>query len=128
MASRKLTIEEANRIADGLVTVTPDEIDPTLWHVQADGIAEAHEPMSEILWRRMLRSYAEIAEMASPDEPDNDELADALRENLSPRAVAGIAACLKNACTNDADADCFFEIDWFRRKLVEMTGGENGEL
>lgn len=123
MANRKLTIEEANRIADGLVTVTPDEIDPELWHVQADGIAEAHEPMSEILWRRMLRSYAE---MASPDEPENDELADALRENLSPRAVAGIAACLKNACTNDPDADR--EIDWFRQKLVEMTGGENGEL
>lgn len=59
MTDRKLTIDQANRIADGLVTVSTNPVDPTLWQVEGDGLLEAHEPMSETLWRRMLQSYGE---------------------------------------------------------------------
>ncbi len=52
-----------------------------------------------------------------------DVLADALRETLSPQAIAGIVAYLQPARTNDPDVNR--QIDWFRQKLVETVGGEN---
>ena len=57
MTDKSLTIDQANRIADGLVIVSIDPVDQTLWRVDGDGFVEAHEPMSETLWRRLLRSY-----------------------------------------------------------------------
>ena len=57
-----------------------------------------------------------------PEDPrPEDVLTDALRETLSPQAIATIAAYLQPARTNDPDANR--QIDWFRQELVEMVGG-----
>jgi len=59
-----------------------------------------------------------------PEDPaPEDILADALRETLSPRAVAAIAAYLQPARTNDPDTNR--QIAWFRRMLVETVGGDD---
>jgi len=67
MTERKLTIEEANRIADGLVTVSTDPVDAELWRVEGDGLVEAHETMTETDWRRMLQGYTE--KLTPPAKP-----------------------------------------------------------
>jgi len=51
---KALTIAAANRIAAGLVTVSKDENDPSLWTVDGTGWREAHEPMSEVAWLKFL--------------------------------------------------------------------------
>ena len=48
-------------------------------------------------------------------------LADALRDNLSPEAVAAIASWLQPARVSDTSVDQ--EIGWFRGLLVDALGG-----
>ncbi len=48
-------------------------------------------------------------------------LIDALRENLSPQAVAVIASYLHPVLTKDADVDR--EIQWLVQRLAEAVGG-----
>jgi len=116
----KLTIDQANRIADGLVTVSVDPIDAELWRVEDDDAVQAHEPMAESEWQRFLAEWGGV-----DHDPAEDVLADALRDNLSPSAIAGIIACLKPACTPDPDANR--QIDWFRRLLADMVGADGGD-
>jgi len=49
------------------------------------------------------------------------DLADALRENLSPEAVAAIASWLQPASTNDPKVNR--EIRWFSEQLAQALGG-----
>ena len=57
-----------------------------------------------------------------PENPKPEEaLADALRENLSPEAVAAVACCLTINRTNDQEVDR--QVRWFHEKLVEVLGG-----
>jgi len=57
-----------------------------------------------------------------PEDPKpEDMLNDALRENLSPHAVAAIAAFCQTATTQRADVDR--QIRWFADHLVELVGG-----
>ena len=57
-----------------------------------------------------------------PEDPKpEDMLADAVRDNLSPKAVATIVAYLQSASTNDADVDA--QVAWFAEQLVEALGG-----
>ena len=55
--------------------------------------------------------------------PENDEqdLFDAVREQLSPEAVASIAAHLGGASTNNQDVDR--QVRWFADELVKLLGG-----
>ena len=48
-------------------------------------------------------------------------LALGLRENLSPHAVAAIAACLRINRTNDNDVDT--QVHWFAEELCKLLGG-----
>ena len=48
-------------------------------------------------------------------------LIDALRENLSPEAVAAIASWLQPARTNDENVDR--EVRWFTEQLAQALGG-----
>ena len=52
---------------------------------------------------------------------DDEGLMQALRDALSPDAVAAIAACLASARTSDPNVDR--EVEWFRGQLVAMLGG-----
>lgn len=68
-----------------------------------------------------------------PDETvtDSDEAAgalrDALRENLSPEAVAAIAAHLHGAVrTNDEEVNK--EVAWFTELLLAMVGDQYNDL
>ena len=73
MRERILTAEEAHRIANGLVTVTPDPVDPSLWQVEAHGIIETHEPMTEPQWRDVLNRYAAtLAPVETADTQSQD--------------------------------------------------------
>ncbi|MHB1158457.1 MAG: hypothetical protein ACYC26_16660 [Phycisphaerales bacterium] len=57
-----------------------------------------------------------------PEDPQpQDLLSDALRQNLSPYAVAAIASWLRTARTSDAAVDQ--EIGWFTEQLAHTLGG-----
>jgi hypothetical protein len=55
-------------------------------------------------------------------------LIDALRENLTPHAVAAIAAWLQPASTKDENVNA--EIRWFTERLAQAVGGwqQQGQL
>ena len=55
--------------------------------------------------------------------PENDEqdLFDAVREQLSPQAVASIVAHIHGAATNNVEVDQ--QVLWFCQKLTELLGG-----
>jgi len=57
-----------------------------------------------------------------PEDPKpQDLLIDAIRENLTPDAVAAIAAYLQPATTRDQGVNR--QIEWFRQQLVLAIGG-----
>jgi len=59
-----------------------------------------------------------------PEDPDpTDLLADALKECLSPEAVAVIASYLQPARSDDDEIDR--QIRWFADVLVETVGGDD---
>ena len=55
--------------------------------------------------------------------PENDEndLFDAIREQLSPEAVAAIASCLQINRTNNPEVDR--QVRWFHDQLCQLLGG-----
>ena len=58
-----------------------------------------------------------------PDDAREDDLFGAIRENLSPQAVAAIVAYLQPATTkNDAVNR---QLRWFTERLTELVGGPN---
>ncbi|MFW6124524.1 MAG: hypothetical protein ACOC46_00130 [Pirellulales bacterium] len=57
-----------------------------------------------------------------PDDPA-DVLTDALRETLSPQALAAIAAYLRPVATMDPDV--VRQVTWFRRLLTAVVGGDD---
>jgi len=64
--------------------------------------------------------------MAAYSGDQEDVLADVLKDNLSPHAVAAIAAYLQAAIgTNNPDVDK--EVNWFREKLVDILCGRKDE-
>ena len=59
-----------------------------------------------------------------PEDPKpEDLLADALRENLSPHAVAAIAAYLQPVRTMDPEV--VRQVRWFGELLTKVVGGED---
>lgn len=57
-----------------------------------------------------------------PDDPKPQEmLIDAIRDNLSPEAVAAIVSWLQPARTNDQNVDR--EVRWFAKQLAQALGG-----
>lgn len=54
---KKLTIEEANAAADGVVLVTRDDVDGRLWRVEDDHAVEVHEPMTRDEFARFLAEW-----------------------------------------------------------------------
>ena len=59
-----------------------------------------------------------------PEDPKpEDMLTDALRENLSPHAVAAIAAYLQPVRTTDPQVDR--QVCWFAELLARAVGGED---
>ena len=59
-----------------------------------------------------------------PEDPKpEDLLTDALRENLSPHAVAAIAAYLQPVRTTDPQVDR--QVYWFAELLTKVVGGED---
>ena len=62
-----------------------------------------------------------MAQKAKKHEATTTALTDALRDNLSPEAVVGIAACIVGSDLIK-DADARRQVAWFRDLLVEMVG------
>ena len=59
-----------------------------------------------------------------PEDPKpEDMLTDALRENLSPHAVAAIAAYLQPVRTMDPEV--VRQVRWFAELLTKVVGGED---
>lgn len=57
-----------------------------------------------------------------PENPDLvEQMKDAIRDHLSPEAVAAIVAYLQPVSTKDQSVNK--EIAWFSQKLAEMLGG-----
>ena len=54
-------------------------------------------------------------------ENDESELFDALREQLSPQAVAAIVSCLQINRTNNMDVDR--QVHGFSEELIKLLGG-----
>ena len=58
-----------------------------------------------------------------PDNPrDEDVLFEAMKDNLSPEAVAVIIAYLQPVKTKNGNVDR--QVAWFRDRLVELVGGD----
>ncbi|OQB78830.1 MAG: hypothetical protein BWX88_05055 [Planctomycetes bacterium ADurb.Bin126] len=56
-----------------------------------------------------------------PQAIDEQVLFDALRDNLSPHAVAAIVAFLQPVRTNNSDVDR--QVHWFAGELTKLIGG-----
>ena len=54
-------------------------------------------------------------------ENDESELFEAVREQLSPHAVASIISHLQGARTNNTDVDR--QVNWFAEELTKLLGG-----
>lgn len=116
MNEQPLTIEQANRIADGLVRVVADEVDPALWLVAGDGLAETHEPMDEDAWRTLLKT------LAAKLQPPTDVLRAFDRARADIASVADWIDCELQTFEDGTD-----EITWatvgtvahVREKLIE---------
>ena len=107
----------------GLI-VHRDPVDRSLWQVVTPGRVETHEPMDEPTWRAFLAASGWIEDQDTDDGPagsDEQELFDAVREQLSPHAVAAIACCHQINRTNNPDVDR--QVRWFQQRLVDMLGG-----
>ena len=76
-----------------------------------------------VIHRRLPRRY-DAGKGRKVTGPGNDEadLFDAIREQLSPHAVAAIASCLQTSRTNNPDVDR--QVDWFAEQLRELVGGD----
>ena len=118
--AKVLTIREANRLARGRARVSRDMVDPRLWRVKGDGWAETHEPMTRLAWQTFLAEKVD-AETAEPAGIDEQNLFGALKDNLSPLAVAAIVAYLQPAKTKDKAVN--HELNWFAERLTELVGG-----
>jgi len=56
-----------------------------------------------------------------PEAIDEQVLFDALRDNLSPHAIAGVVSCLRINRTNNGDVDR--QVHWFAEELTKLLGG-----
>ena len=57
-----------------------------------------------------------------PEAIDEQVLFDAIRDNLSPHAVAAIVAYLQPVRTNNPDVDR--QVHWFAERLTELLGDD----
>ena len=56
-----------------------------------------------------------------PEAIDEAVLFDALRDNLSPQAIAAIISCLQINRTTNIDVDR--QVHWFSEELIKLLGG-----
>jgi len=137
-----LTIPPAAGGARGRARVTVNPVDRQLWQVEGDGWVEAHEPMTRGGWlafladkasghhatpeRRRPETYeADIGgrkvRVTIPEGIDEQDLFDALKDDLSPEAIAAIVAYLQPAHTNNDAVNR--QLRWFADQLTELVGG-----
>lgn len=135
MKRKTLTTLEAANIGRKMgvrgLCIYRDDIDRDLWQVVTPGRVEAHEPMDEKTWRAFLTASGWIERPKRYDAgkgrkvtvPENDEagMLDAIREQISPEAVAAIVSYLQPVATRNAAVNK--EIEWFSGQLVELLGG-----
>jgi hypothetical protein len=108
-----------------------DPVDRTLWQVVTPGRCQTHEPMNEKTWRDFIATSGWIDRPVRYDAgngrkvtvPENDEqdLFDAIHEQLSPHAVAAIVAYLQPVATKDSGVNK--QVAWFSDRLIEVLGG-----
>ena len=136
MKTTPLTTLEAANIGRAMgvrgLIVHCDPVDRRLWQVVTPGRVETHEPMDEKTWREFLAASGWIDRPRRYDAgdgrkvtvPENDEqdLFDAVREQLSPQATATIVAFLQPAPPNNPDVAR--QVHWFAGQLVELLGGD----
>lgn len=135
MKTKILTTTEASRIGREMgvrgLCIYRDDYCRDLWHVVTPGRNEVHEPMTEEQWRAFLKASGWIERTARLDAgngrkvtvPENDEqdLFDAIQEQLSPEAVAVIGSAIQDAKTNNPEVDR--QVRWFADRLTAMLGG-----
>lgn len=135
MPPRTLTTLEAANIGRQMgvrgLYIYRDDVDRRLWKVVTPGRVETHEPMDENSWSAFIASSGWIDQPVRYDAgkgrkvtvPGNDEqdLFDAVREQLSPHAIAAIASCLQTSRTNNPDVDR--QVGWFQEQLCQLVGG-----
>jgi hypothetical protein len=138
MKPKQLTTLEAANIGRAMgvrgLIVHRDPLDRALWQVVTPGRVESHEPMDETTWREFIAGWIDrparydAGNGCKVTVPENDEqdLFDAIREQLSPHAVAAIAKRLSfnNSSFTDND-DVDRQVRWFTEQLVELLGGVN---
>ncbi len=135
MKRKYLTTLEAAEIGRKMgvrgLCIYRDDIDRDLWRVVTPGRNEVHEPMDERTWRNFITASGWIERTKTYDAgggrrvsvPENDEskLFEAVREQLSPEAVASIVSHIQVARTNNQDVDR--QVRWFADELCKLLGG-----
>jgi hypothetical protein len=128
-----LTVAQANALAKyhwKTVKVRRDPEDGRLWQVQRPGSVQAHEPMTREAWRAFLETgetekpvpTSGRHEMVAYSGEGKKVLADVVRDNLSPQAVAAVVRCILTGKRARADIDR--EVLWLTNLLVsDVLGG-----
>ena len=69
-----------------------------------------------------VKRHGQRRRVTVPEDPKpEDVLADALRDNLSPQAIAAVVSCLRINRTHNDDVDR--QVHWFAEELVKLLGG-----
>jgi len=128
-----LTVAQANALAKyhwKTVKVRRDPEDGRLWQVQRPGSIQAHEPMTREAWRAFLETgetekptpTSGRHEMVAYSGEGKKVLADVLRDNLSPQAVAVLVTRLLAGKTPEVEVER--ELTYFTNFLIDdVLGG-----
>jgi len=137
MRPEPLTTLEAAEIGREMgvlgLLVCRDSIDRRLWRVATDQRAETHEPMDEAAWREFLAGWVERPRRRdagggrkatmTPTRDENERMQDALKDVLSPEAIAVMAEWLRSPIPYCDDDAVDRQVRWFQRRLVDLLGG-----
>jgi len=93
------------------------------WHylVAARHVDRLDTAVRDELGQRLYDAIRALADKQEPAGIDEQVLFDALKDNLSPQAVAAIVAYLQPAPTNNPDVDR--QLRWLADRLTELVGG-----
>jgi len=75
----------------------------------------------DILGQRLYDAIRALAAVQEPAAIDEQDLFDALKDNLSPQAVAAIVAYLQPARTSNPEVDR--QLRWLADRLTDLVGG-----
>jgi len=98
-----------------------DACDAGHYLIAARHVDDLDTAVRDELGQRLYDAIQALADKQEPAGVDEQVLFDALKDNLSPQAVAAVVAYLQPAHTSNPDVDR--QLRWFAERLTELVGG-----